>query len=172
MDIIMSTLQYTSFSSTVGKICLASTSRGICWLTIDVTKRIPSIKDFLQARYERAAIPAAEDHTYIKEQLNAYLNGSLKEFKCTIDFIEGTSFQKEVWRATHKIPFGSVVTYKEIARRITRPKTFRAVGQALGANPIAIIVPCHRVISSDGTLGGFGLGLELKKHLLTLEGIY
>jgi methylated-DNA-[protein]-cysteine S-methyltransferase len=172
MDIIMSTLMYTSFSSSIGKICLASTSKGICWLSIDVTKRIPSIKDFLQARYRRAAISAADDLNYIKDQLNAYLNGSLKKFNCAIDFIEGTSFQQEVWHATHKIPFGSVVTYKEIAQRIARPKAFRAVGQALGANPIAIIVPCHRVISSDGTLGGFGLGLEMKKHLLALEGIY
>jgi O-6-methylguanine DNA methyltransferase len=171
MDIIMSRLLYTSFSSSIGKICLASTSRGICWLSIDVTRKIPSIKDFLQARYRRAAVPAADDLNYIKDQLDAYFNGSLTKFNCAIDFIEGTSFQQEVWHTTHKIPFGSVVTYKEIAQRIARPKAFRAVGQALGSNPIAIIVPCHRVISSDGTLGGFGLGLEMKKHLLTLEGI-
>jgi methylated-DNA-[protein]-cysteine S-methyltransferase len=167
----MNRLFYSSCSSILGEICFASTSRGICWLTIDVKKKISSIKSFLEEKYGREAIPAGDDNKYIKEQLNAYLKGSLKRFECNIDFIEGTPFQKQVWRATSMIPFGRVVAYKDIAIRINRPKAFRAVGQALGANPIAIIVPCHRVISSNGTLGGFGLGLELKKHLLALEGI-
>jgi len=89
-----------------------------------------------------------------------------------IDFITGTPFQRQVWQETSKIPYGHVATYKEIARRIGRPKAFRAVGQALGANPVAIIVPCHRVIASDDSLCGYGLGLNLKRHLLKLEGFF
>ena len=105
----MNKLLYSSFTSILGEIYFASTCKGICWLTIDVKKKISSIKSFLEKKYGREAIPAGDDNNYIKEQLNDYLKGSLKRFQCTIDFIEGTPFQKQVWQATSMIPFQVIV---------------------------------------------------------------
>jgi methylated-DNA-[protein]-cysteine S-methyltransferase len=83
--------------------------------------------------------------------------------------LTGTDFQKQVWAATQKIPVGKVISYGELARRIRRPKAARAVGQALGKNPVMLAVPCHRVVGSNGSLTGFGGGLPLKKKLLKRE---
>lgn len=86
-----------------------------------------------------------------------------------LDNLKATEFQKAVWKETMKIPYGQTRTYKEIAKRIGKPKSYRAVGNALGVNPLLVIIPCHRVISSNGSLGGFSGGLKLKKFLLDLE---
>lgn len=166
----MEKLFYSSFNSSLGRICLASTTKGICWLTVDVRKKMNNLPEHLASRYRRIVVPAGDRHKDAKGQLEAYLRGRLARFNLPIDFIEGSDFQRLVWEETSKVPFGQVVAYKEIAIRISRPKAFRAVGQALGANPVAIIVPCHRVISSNGSLGGYGLGLEFKRNLLKLEG--
>jgi O-6-methylguanine DNA methyltransferase len=86
-----------------------------------------------------------------------------------MDLSSGTDFQRRVWRALQKIPRGQTRSYGWVARKIGRPKAARAVGTACGANPVPIIIPCHRVIASDGSLGGFGGGLPLKRRLLALE---
>ena len=83
---------------------------------------------------------------------------------------EGTDFQKSVWQALLKIPYGKTSSYKELANEIGKPKAMRAVGTAVGKNPFLIIVPCHRVIKNDGSLGGFAYGSEIKKKLLKIEG--
>jgi methylated-DNA-[protein]-cysteine S-methyltransferase len=101
-------------------------------------------------------------------QLRKYLKGELRRFDCKLDF-EGTPFQKKVWSALAKIPYGQTRSYQEIAKSIGHPKAFRAVGNANGRNSIPLIVPCHRVIESDGGLGGFGHGIKMKKRLLDLE---
>ncbi|HOZ01604.1 MAG TPA: methylated-DNA--[protein]-cysteine S-methyltransferase [Candidatus Syntrophosphaera sp.] len=101
-------------------------------------------------------------------QLDEYFSGSRKNFTVKLK-LRGTPFQIDVWNALRKIPYGETRTYKEIATQIGRPQAFRAVGQAIHNNPIAIVVPCHRVIGSDGSLTGFAGGLELKKRLLELE---
>lgn len=103
------------------------------------------------------------------EQVRQYLAGNRRSFDLPLDQ-RGTEFQIEVWKAVYEIPWGQTTTYGEIARRIGRPDAVRAVGAANGANPLPIIVPCHRVIGADGSLTGFGGGLPLKRHLLTLEG--
>jgi methylated-DNA-[protein]-cysteine S-methyltransferase len=82
---------------------------------------------------------------------------------------EGTAFQRSVWRQLHEIPYGETISYGELARRVGNPKASRAVGSANGANPLPIVIPCHRVIAGDGTLGGFGGGLPTKQTLLALE---
>ena len=105
----------------------------------------------------------------IAEQLNAYLDGSLREFAIPVD-LRGTPFQVQVWRALLDVEYGTVRSYAEIARTIAKPRAVRAVGAANGANPVPIIVPCHRVVGSDGGLTGYGGGLELKEWLLRLEG--
>ena len=104
----------------------------------------------------------------IQKQLEEYFSGKRRKFTLPLD-PQGTAFDKKVWKATQKIPYGQVRTYKDIAKMIGKPKASRAVGNALGRNPIPILIPCHRVIASNGTLGGYSSGLKIKKILLTLE---
>ena len=112
-----------------------------------------------------------EDRAFFTEvirQLEKYFAGELKEFAVPL-LMEGTEFQKRVWATLRTIPYGETISYGELARKIGDAKAARAVGLANGQNPIPIIVPCHRVIGSDGSLTGFGGGLENKKKLLELE---
>lgn len=103
-------------------------------------------------------------------ELKQYLQGKRKNFDIPVD-IEGTPFQMKVWKALQSIPYGQIRTYKDIAIQIGHPKAARAIGQACGANPVPIIIPCHRVLTANGSLGGFSAGIEIKKALLELEGI-
>ena len=102
-------------------------------------------------------------------QLREYFEGKRLVFRTPLDLDQGTPFQRKVWRALQGIPYGETVSYKEIARTIGQPSAARAVGGANGANPIPIIVPCHRVVASDRGLGGYSAGLEIKTRLLELE---
>jgi methylated-DNA-[protein]-cysteine S-methyltransferase len=104
-----------------------------------------------------------------KQQLAAYFAGELKQFSVQLDW-QGTVFQQLVWQALTRIPYGETVSYADIARAIGRPRSARPTGGAVGANPLPIIVPCHRVIGSDQTLTGFTGGLNIKVVLLELEG--
>lgn len=111
------------------------------------------------------------DHPVLREaerQLGAYFRGELRVFTVPLAF-EGTEFQKSVWQALLTIPFGETRSYAAIARQIGRPNAFRAVGAANGRNPISIIVPCHRVVGTDGGLTGFAGGLAAKERLLAFE---
>jgi methylated-DNA-[protein]-cysteine S-methyltransferase len=101
-------------------------------------------------------------------QLSEYFDGKRKEFDLPLD-VEGTDFQKKVWMQLSKIPYGKTYSYKEIAMKLKNEGASRAVGTANGKNPLSIIVPCHRVISSDGSLGGYAGGLDIKTKLLNLE---
>ena len=102
------------------------------------------------------------------KEIENYFSGRSKTFKVPLNLV-GTAFQKKVWRALQQIPFGETRSYKDIANAIKHPKAFRAVGSANRVNPVCVIVPCHRVISSDGTLGGYVGGLKRKSKLLMLE---
>ena len=104
----------------------------------------------------------------IRRELDQYFAGRLKKFSTPVAF-SGTQFQTSVWQELRRIPYGETISYLELAKRISNPKAVRAVGLANGANPIAIIVPCHRVIGSNGSLTGFGGGLPTKRALLELE---
>lgn len=101
-------------------------------------------------------------------QLDEYFHGKRKKFELPLE-PQGTDFQKKVWKELTKIPYGETRSYKEIAIAIKHPKAYRAVGTANGCNPLSVIVPCHRVIASDGSLGGYAGGLKIKKTLLELE---
>ena len=103
-------------------------------------------------------------------QLVDYLSGKLREFDLPID-PGGTGFQQAIWRETGRVEYGSTITYKELALRVDRPSAVRAAGAANGANPIYIVIPCHRIIGSGGSLTGYGGGLEMKKFLLQHEGV-
>ena len=117
-------------------------------------------------REKRSALPAAL-HT-AKRQLSEYFDGALRNFDLPLA-PEGTVFQRRVWDELRHIPYGATISYGELARRIGKPTASRAVGAANGRNPLAIVVPCHRVIGTDGTLTGYGGGLSVKEALLTLE---
>ena len=114
----------------------------------------------------------ADSHPVLVEterQLGEYFSGRRKEFALTLD-VDGTAFQQKVWNALRTIPFGETRSYGDIAKQIGNPAAMRAVGAANGRNPVSIVVPCHRVIGSNGSLTGFGGGLEAKAQLLELEG--
>lgn len=103
------------------------------------------------------------------DEIQAYLRGQVQDFKLSLDFTYGTAFQKQVWSELLKIPYGQTTSYGEIARAIGRPKAYRAVGTAIGLNPMSIVVPCHRVLNSQGQLNGYRGGLAMKDYLLKLE---
>ena len=123
-----------------------------------VKKRLPG---YLLIEEEKAL-------QFYTTELNEYLGGKRKEFTASIA-LHGTPFQQSVWQALVEIPYGETVSYSTIAERIGKPTAVRAVGTAIGANPMLIIVPCHRVIGKNGSLTGFRGGLEMKEHLLHLE---
>ncbi len=103
-----------------------------------------------------------------ERELAAYFTGRLKKFTVPLD-PAGTPFQKSVWKELRRIPYGRTSSYKEIARRVKNPGAVRAVGSANGRNPLCVIVPCHRVIAADGSIGGYSGGLRIKSKLLALE---
>jgi len=153
---------------------------GILYLAIRKTKAVAIdfgvSEDEFVSRIEKqfdAPVYFEPDETHIAlDQIRAYLNGQRTDFDLPTDISILTDFQQQVLRATQQIPRGRIATYMDIARKIGKPKAVRAVGQALGRNPIPIVIPCHRVIASDGTLGGYsgGGGLKTKARLLQLEG--
>jgi methylated-DNA-[protein]-cysteine S-methyltransferase len=148
-------------SSPVGKLTLVASSKGL--VAIDVrnnAKRVVTAKD---ASAQGILIET-------KQQLEQYFAGKRATFDVALDLV-GTEFQLQAWRALCRIPFGKTISYGQQAKNIKNPKAFRAVGSANGKNPIPIIVPCHRVVASDGSLGGYSLGLKMKKQLLALEGV-
>ena len=113
------------------------------------------------------AEPRSAFERQVAAELAEYAAGERREFSVPVAF--QTAFDREVWHAVAAIPYGETVSYAEIARRVERPRAYRAVGAANGRNPIPIIIPCHRVVASDGGLGGYGGGLPLKRRLLELE---
>ena len=156
----MTGLSYTQIDSPVGPLLLAGEARGLREIRF-VDGRHPQPPD---PDWTPDAAPFAE----VVRQLQAYFSGERQEFDLPL-VLEGTDFQLRVWRSLQTIPYGSTVSYLELAEKIGNPKAVRAVGLANGANPIPIVVPCHRVIGSNGSLTGFGGGLPIKQKLLALE---
>ena len=105
-----------------------------------------------------------------KRQLEAYFAGQRQAFSLPLN-PDGTAFQRRVWQSLCDIPYGRVISYRELAAQVGSPRAFQAVGQANGRNPLPILIPCHRVIAADGTLGGYSSGVERKRFLLRLEGL-
>jgi O-6-methylguanine DNA methyltransferase len=171
----METLHSTKVQSAIGPLFLAASLRGLVALEFD--KRLPgqqsvrpNPRDLREERNHTIAFEesAGAMKAYVGE-LNEYFAGNRREFTFALD-LRGTDFQLACWHALLAIPYGETRTYADIARTIGRPNAFRAVGMANNRNPIAIIVPCHRVIASDGTLCGYGGGLDVKRTLLQIEG--
>ena len=148
-------------ASPVGKLRLVASEKGL--VAIDVRSNTAQVETS-----QNASAQAILKKT--KQQLDQYFAGKRTSFDVALDLV-GTEFQVKAWRALCRIPFGKTISYGQQAANIKKPKAFRAVGSANGKNPIPIIVPCHRVVASDGTLGGYSLGLKMKKQLLALEGV-
>ena len=148
--------------SPAGPLLLAATEKGLRCLQFYRGKLPSPGKD-------EVWIESREHLRACERQIEAYFRGDLREFTCKLDLV-GTQFQKDCWEALLRIPYGKTCSYADIARAIGRPHAFRAVGQANHDNPIAIIVPCHRVLGANGTLTGYGGGLSTKEKLLRLEG--
>jgi O-6-methylguanine DNA methyltransferase len=170
----METLHCTKMNSAIGPLFLAASSRGLVALEFDArlpgqqTIR-PNPRDLREEKrgFSFDESPHALQH-YVSE-LEEYFAGGRREFNFPLD-LRGTDFQLACWRALLAIPYGETRTYADIARAVGKPSAFRAVGMANNRNPVAIVVPCHRVIASDGTLCGYGGGLDVKRRLLELEG--
>jgi len=175
----MEALHSTMFISPVGPLFLAASNQGLVALEFDA--RLPGQQTIrpnprdLRAEHKRERNRAVQFEEsvavmlpYVRE-LEEYFAGERREFTFTLD-LRGTDFQLACWRALVAIPYGETRTYADIARAVGRPQGFRAVGMANNRNPVAIVVPCHRVIASDGTLCGYGGGLDIKRKLLELEG--
>lgn len=143
----------------IGRLTLVASSKGLQQVIFGA-KKLSTAK---------SVSSKASDHlTQTERQLREYFAGKRKKFSIKLD-ISGTEFQESVWYALNKISYGKTVSYAQQAKLVRKPKAFRAVGSANGKNPVAIILPCHRVIASNGTLGGYGGGLSIKRKLLALE---
>ena len=163
----METIYYSSFDSPfLKKVFVGSTERGVCM--VDFLRTEKAFLKKLRGGFRGRVIRDDQRNRSALDQLKKYLKGELRRFHCKLD-LSGTPFQKKVWSALVKIPYGRTRSYKEIAQSIGHPRAFRAVGNAHGRNPIPLIVPCHRVVESDGGLGGFGYGVKVKKKLLDFE---
>ncbi len=164
----MERVHTTRFDSPIGVLRVASTSRGLAYL------ELPHASGRGLAGWCVRFAPAAEleeayaPHRASIAQVLEYLEGKRTVFELPLD-LRGTPFQSEVYDALLRIPYGETRSYLEVAREIGRPTAVRAVGAANGANPIPLVVPCHRVIAYDRKLGGYGGGLELKARLLAME---
>ena len=159
----METIYYSRYDSLAGPLIVAVSEKGLVALEFDRGK-FPSSRDN-NLRWE---LSEKKTKPYTRE-LTEYFAGKRREFSFPLD-LRGTAFQLSCWRALLKIPYGETRSYADIARSVGQPQAFRAVGMANNRNPIAIVVPCHRVIASDGTLCGYGGGLDVKRKLLELEG--
>lgn len=155
-------MQYSYMESPIGRIMLARDSRGLA--------RIEFESNGERARPDRSWVEDDAAFADVQTQLGEYFGGRRRGF--TIELApQGTPFQLAVWRALLEIPYGTTSTYRAIAERIGRPNATRAVGTANGSNPLPIVIPCHRVIGSDGSLTGYGGGTRIKQALLEIEGI-
>jgi methylated-DNA-[protein]-cysteine S-methyltransferase len=146
----------------VGALFLVASARGLQGAYLE-KQAVPMAKHLVESDAIDRVLARAS------RQLEEYFAGKRKEFELDFD-VRGTAFQKKVWTQLSLIPFGQTCSYSDIAKKIKSPKAARAVGSANGKNPLCIIVPCHRVIAADGSLGGYSGGLDIKRKLLDMEG--
>jgi methylated-DNA-[protein]-cysteine S-methyltransferase len=163
--------QEISMKTPIGLLLIEGDDEAITHITLPDSSRQPAqrhAQGLSPETSEGASTPAAVAAAVT--QLAEYFAGDRTEFDLSLE-LEGTAFQKDVWLALGEIPYGKTVSYAELAGMVGRPTAFRAVGQANGANPIPIVLPCHRVLASGGGIGGYGGGLPMKRQLLAIEGV-
>ncbi len=161
-------IYYSYLNAPFGPIYVAKTMKGVCLINLSKISETGFIS-LLRERFRKDMVKNNRELEFVINELIAFFNGSQINFKSLLDLSKGTIFQRKVWSKVSEIPYGELRTYKWIASEIGNARAVRAVGNAVGKNPVPPIVPCHRVIRSDGNLGGFSSGIPLKKWLLKLE---
>jgi AraC family transcriptional regulator, regulatory protein of adaptative response / methylated-DNA-[protein]-cysteine methyltransferase len=156
---------YCCFPTPLGNVLIARTEKGIC--SVKIADDAAQLRRLLAEEYSEAEIVESEMQD-LKARILAFIEGEASLARLPLD-VRGTVFQRRVWEELRRIPRGETRTYREIARAIGAPAAVRAVGSACGANPVALVVPCHRAVRTDGGLGGYAWGLARKKKLLKLE---
>lgn len=159
-------VQALRMDSPLGAMLLACGPQGLCGVWFEGQQHSPTAADQAQWLFQ-------QDHPVLnaaKEQLQAYFKGQLHSFSLPLQWPQATAFQLAVWQHLLRIPFGQTSSYGQLAAQLQNPQAVRAVGAAVGRNPLSIIVPCHRVLGKNGSLTGYAGGLPRKQALLTLEG--
>lgn len=161
------TIHYGITDSPLGNLIAASTEKGVCFVMMDDNKK--SLVKELGKRFPKAElIDGGKSYEATLMQVVDMIHRPAVVRPLELD-VQGTAFQKSVWNALQKVPVGKTATYRDIAKSIRKPKAVRAVAQACGANNIAIVIPCHRIIKSDGSISGYRWGVHRKKELLERE---
>lgn len=159
----MTAVYYDSINTNSKKIIYAYTDKGICFIGTP-NKEFSEIYNFIHADEF-----IKKENTTIEKQLVNYLSGSLTTFNLNCDLTWSSDFQKSVYKKLIKVDYGQTIDYSDLAQAINKPTASRAVASAVAKNPILFVIPCHRVLRKDGSLGGFRAGMDFKKELLTLE---
>lgn len=160
---------YQVLKTSRGWVAVAYTGRGIVALTLPVKNADWA----LEALRNKSALPLTRGQRFEKlaRDLDRYFRREVVSLDYPLDCVAATPFQQKVWAVLRGIPYGATQSYREVARAVGIPRAARAVGQAVGANPIPLLIPCHRVVASDGSLGGYAWGLTWKRRLHQVEGI-
>lgn len=164
----LETVGYSVIDSPLGKLWLAIGPKGVLGIHYGAEPSLPELGRIVLA-YGPGILPDARRADALARELDQYFAGKRKRFDVAVDLSPLTTFQRRILAATAAVDFGDVSTYAKVAARAGSPKGSRAAGQALGSNPIPIVVPCHRVLASDGSLGGYSGGLDNKRRLLQFE---
>ncbi|MFG3344720.1 methylated-DNA--[protein]-cysteine S-methyltransferase [Streptomyces sp. NPDC048018] len=167
-------VEWAVVPSVIGPLLLAATDRGLVSVVFHADERVRQrALERLAAALGGELVESASGRLAEPiRQLAAYFDGGLRSFDVKLDWTLVTGFHRQVLRElADGVPYGSVVGYGDLARRVGQPAAAQAVGAAMGSNPLPLVVPCHRVVGSDGGIGGFGGGLETKRRLLALEGV-
>ena len=160
-------LMYAIFDTDMGRMGVLGSAKGLLRTTLPQ----PSTQEVCQLLGDRINYATWSPHLFqdLIERLRIYLGGHRVTFPDELDLSHATTFQRKVWEITERIPYGETRRYGWIAEQIGKPGAVRAVGQALARNPLPVIIPCHRVVASNGKLGGYSGGLQMKRHLLNME---
>ncbi len=164
----MKKIYYSDIETPVGPVWAAISHNGLMMLNFPCKEKRFLTEVALRSKIVPEYRPSKLDDLSL--WLDDYFKGETHRFKEKLD-LRGTAFQKKVWKTIQNVPYGKLISYGQIARNINNPKASRAVGNSVARNPLAIVIPCHRVISSSGGLGGFGGGLPRKRFLLKVEGV-
>lgn len=159
----------TTMDSPIGTLLLLATSRGVVRISFEHEQRDEVLGE-VAANLSPRILEAPRRLDPLRRELDRYFRGRLRDFDVPIDWSLAGPFARKVLRRTSRIPYGSVASYGDVAHDVGNPRGARAVGNALGSNPIPVVVPCHRVVRTGGALGGYGGGLDRKRWLLDLEG--
>jgi methylated-DNA-[protein]-cysteine S-methyltransferase len=162
---------YGTLDSPLGELLVAVTPRGLVRLAYDDEAVEDEVLADLAERVSPRVLRAPERTDAVRRELDDYFAGRRHGFETRVDWSLVRGFAGDVLRATARVPFGEVSTYRDVAAAAGSPRAYRAAGNALGSNPIPIVVPCHRVLHAGGGLGGYTGGLDRKRHLLRLEGV-